>query len=76
MQEVEDEEARRKAKVFGGVLRAAELMHGSRSFSATAGFCMINGHEIVAAVILGGLAGAAALEAFFDVCFKAIHLPR
>ena len=37
-------------------------------FSATAGFCMINGHEIVAAVILGGLAGAAALEAFFDVC--------
>ena len=46
MQEVEDEEARRtfsrKAKVFGGVLRAAELMHGSRiapaNFKGTSGW--------------------------------------
>ena len=46
VQGVEDEEARRtfsrKAKVFGGVLRAAELMHGSRiipaNFKGTSGW--------------------------------------
>ncbi|KAJ9446060.1 Glutaredoxin-C1 [Diplonema papillatum] len=41
-------------------------------FSATAGFCLINGEHIPGAVVLGCLAGAASLEAFFDVCLGCI----